>query len=96
MIALIQRVNWARLRIEGELYSEIGSGLLALIGIEKADTTELAEKMVDKILAYRLFADDDGRMNLDLKAVDGDLMLVSQFTLAASPDKGLRPSLSAA
>ena len=96
MIALIQRVNWARLNIEGELYSEIGSGLLALIGIEKADTTELAEKMVDKILAYRLFADDDGRMNLDLKAVGGDLMLVSQFTLAASTDKGLRPSFSAA
>ena len=96
MIALIQRVNWARLKIEGELYSEIGSGLLALIGIEKADTTALAEKMVDKILAYRLFADDDGRMNLDLKAVGGDLMLVSQFTLAASTDKGLRPSFSAA
>ena len=96
MIALIQRVNWARVKIEGELHSEIASGLLAFIGIEKADTAELAEKLVDKILAYRVFADDDERMNLDLKAVGGDLMLVSQFTLAASTDKGLRPSFSSA
>ena len=96
MSALIQRVNWARVKIEGELHSEIASGLLAFIGIEKADTAELAEKLVDKILAYRVFADDDERMNLDLKAVGGDLMLVSQFTLAASTDKGLRPSFSSA
>ena len=94
MIALIQRVNWARIEIEGKLHAEIDLGLLAFIGIEKADTAKLAEKLVDKILAYRLFADDDERMNLDLKAVGGDLMLVSQFTLAATTDKGLRPSFS--
>lgn len=96
MIALIQRVNWVRIEIEGELHSEIGPGLLAFIGIEKADTIELAEKTVDRLLAYRVFADDQGRMNLDLKAVGGDLMLVSQFTLAASTDKGLRPSFTSA
>ena len=96
MIALIQRVNWAQINIDKELYAEIGSGLLAFVGIEKADTVELAEKLVDKILAYRVFADDDHRMNLDLKAIGGDLMLVSQFTLAASTGKGLRPSFSSA
>jgi D-tyrosyl-tRNA(Tyr) deacylase len=96
MIALIQRVNWARVKIDGQLYSEIGPGLLAFIGIETADNAGLTGKLVDKILAYRVFGDDEGRMNLDLKAVGGELMLVSQFTLAASTDKGLRPSFTSA
>ena len=96
MIALIQRVNWAQVHIDGTLHADIGQGLLALIGIEKDDDDKLAQKLLDKILAYRIFADADGKMNLDLKDIGGDLMLVSQFTLAAETEKGLRPGFSTA
>lgn len=96
MIALIQRVNWAQVNIEQELHAEIGQGLLAFIGVEKDDSVAKAHKLLDKILAYRVFADEESRMNLDLKDIGGDLMLVSQFTLAANTDKGLRPSFSSA
>ena len=67
-----------------------------MIGIEKDDDDKLAQKLLDKILAYRIFADSDGKMNLDLKDIGGDLMLVSQFTLAAETQKGLRPGFSSA
>lgn len=96
MIALIQRVNWAQVHIENTLHADIGQGLLALIGIEKDDDDKLAQKLLDKILAYRVFADADGKMNLDIKDIGGDLMLVSQFTLAADTAKGLRPGFSTA
>lgn len=96
MLALIQRVNYARLRIENSLHGEIGVGLLALVGIEKDDSVESIDKLVDKILAYRVFSDEEGKMNLSLKDVEGELMLVSQFTLAATTDKGLRPGFSSA
>lgn len=96
MIALIQRVNWAQIYIDNTLHADIGQGILALIGIEKEDDDKLAQKLLDKILAYRIFADSDGKMNLDLKDIDGDLMLVSQFTLAAETEKGLRPGFSTA
>ena len=96
MIALIQRVNWAQVHIENTLHADIGQGLLALIGIEKDDDEQLAQKLLHKILAYRVFADSDGKMNLDLKDIGGDLMLVSQFTLAAETEKGLRPGFSTA
>lgn len=96
MIALIQRVNWAQIYIDNTLHADIGQGILALIGIEKEDDDKLAQKLLDKILAYRIFADSDGKMNLDLKDIDGDLMLVSQFTLAAETEKGLRPGFSSA
>ncbi len=96
MIALIQRVNWAQVHIEGSLHADIGQGLLALIGIEKDDDDRLAQKLLDKILAYRIFADNDGKMNLALKDIGGDLLLVSQFTLAAETEKGLRPGFSTA
>lgn len=96
MIALIQRVNWAQIKIENQLYSEIGQGLLAFIGVEKDDSDSLAEKLLDKMLAYRVFADEEDRMNLDVKDVGGDLMLVSQFTLAATTDRGLRPGFTSA
>jgi D-tyrosyl-tRNA(Tyr) deacylase len=82
VIALIQRVNWAQIYIDSTLHADIGQGILALIGIEKEDDDKLAQKLLDKILAYRIFADSDGKMNLDLKDIGGDLMLVSQFTLA--------------
>ena len=96
MLALIQRVNYARLSIDDQLHSEIGAGLLALIGVEKHDESQAVDKLLDKLLAYRIFADADGKMNLGLKDIDGDLMLVSQFTLAATTDKGLRPGFSSA
>ncbi len=96
MIALIQRVNWAQVHIESNLHADIGQGLLALVGIEKEDDDKLAQKLLDKILAYRVFSDSDDKMNLDLKDVGGDLMLVSQFTLAAETEKGLRPGFSTA
>jgi|TARA_B110000263_G_scaffold119221_1_gene103825 D-tyrosyl-tRNA(Tyr) deacylase len=96
VIALIQRVNWAQIYIDNTLHADIGQGILALIGIEKEDDDKLAQKLLDKILAYRIFADSDGKMNLDLKDIDGDLMLVSQFTLAAETEKGLRPGFSSA
>jgi D-tyrosyl-tRNA(Tyr) deacylase len=96
MIALIQRVNWAQVHIDSTLHADIGTGLLALIGIEKDDDDKLAQKLLDKILAYRIFSDSDGKMNLDLKDIGGDLMLVSQFTLAAETRKGLRPGFSSA
>ena len=96
MIALIQRVNWAQVHIDSTLHADIDMGLLALIGIEKDDDDKLAQKLLDKILAYRIFEDSDGKMNLDLKDIGGDLMLVSQFTLAAETHKGLRPGFSSA
>jgi D-tyrosyl-tRNA(Tyr) deacylase len=96
MIALIQRVNWAQVHIKKKPQAEIGQGLLALIGVEKEDTSAIADKLVKKLLAYRVFADSEGRMNLDLKDIGGDLLLVSQFTLAATTDKGLRPGFSSA
>ena len=96
MIALIQRVNRAKINIEGHLHGEIGHGILAFVGVQKADTSKEAEAMLDKILAYRVFADSAGKMNLNLKDVAGDLMLVSQFTLAADTNSGLRPSFSSA
>lgn len=96
MIALIQRVNWAQVHIDNTLHADIGQGLLALIGIEKEDDDKLAQKLLDKILAYRVFSDEDDKMNLDLKDIGGDLMLVSQFTLAAETQKGLRPGFSTA
>jgi D-aminoacyl-tRNA deacylase len=96
MIALIQRVNYAKVVIEGQLYSEIHKGILALVGVEKNDTSSSADKLLEKILAYRIFADSEGKMNLSLRDIDADFMLVSQFTLAATTDKGLRPGFSSA
>lgn len=96
MIALIQRVNWAQIHIGDVRQAEIGQGLLALVGIEKDDTQADSEKLLEKMLAYRVFADSEGKMNLDVKDIGGDLLIVSQFTLAASTDKGLRPGFSSA
>ncbi len=96
MIALIQRVNWVKLSIDNNPFSETGRGLLLLLGLEKDDDLARGEKLLDKVLAYRVFPDDEGRMNLSLADIEGDLMLVSQFTLAAETDKGLRPGFSSA
>lgn len=96
MIALIQRVNHASVSIAGAVHSEIGQGLLLLLGLEKDDTFSDGQRLLRKVLAYRVFADDQGRMNLGLKDINGELLLVSQFTLAGSTQKGLRPSFSSA
>ena len=96
MLGLIQRVNWSKLSIDGEVHAEIGEGLLALVGIEKDDDRVAAERLLHKIVSYRVFADSAGKMNLGLKDMGGELLLVSQFTLAASTSKGLRPGFSTA
>ena len=96
MIALIQRVNWAKVEVAGKSVGQIDRGLLALVGLEKEDDRAQAEKLLEKILNYRVFSDDAGKMNLSLRDVDGALLLVSQFTLAADTGRGLRPSFSSA
>ena len=96
MICLIQRVRSSQLHIKGALHAEIGQGLLALVGIEKEDTEVNLARMLDKIYAYRVFSDSEGKMNLSVKDIDGQVLLVSQFTFAAETQKGLRPGFSSA
>ena len=96
MIALLQRVSSASVRVGGEPVGEIGPGLLALIGVEKQDDLARAGRLVERILGYRVFADEQGRMNLSVRDVEGGVLLVPQFTLAADTRKGMRPSFSSA
>jgi len=96
MIALIQRVTHASLGIDGAEYSRIGQGLVVLLGLEREDTLVAGEKLLSKVLNYRVFADSEGRMNASVRDIGGEVMLVSQFTLAATTDKGLRPGFSSA
>jgi D-tyrosyl-tRNA(Tyr) deacylase len=96
MRALIQRVNYAEVKVAGESVGKIGPGILALIGMQKEDDEGIADKLLDRILAYRIFSDAEGKMNLSLSDTSGGLLLVSQFTLAAATDRGLRPSFSSA
>lgn len=96
MKALIQRVKRASVTIEGEIYSEIGKGMLILLGVEKRDTQENAKKLADKLINFRIFDDENGKMNLSLLDVKGEILVVSQFTLAADCKKGTRPSFDSA
>ena len=96
MKALLQRVSHASVRVDGAIVGEIEQGLLVLLGLDKNDSPELGERMLDKILAYRLFADDNDRMNRSVADIGGGVLLVSQFTLSADTRKGLRPSFSSA
>ena len=96
MIALLQRVTEARVSVEGRTVGEIGPGVLALVCAERGDTVSSAERLVERILAFRLFADGAGKMNLSVRDTDGGLLLVPQFTLAADTRGGNRPSFSAA
>ena len=96
MLGLIQRVSSASVTVDGDIVGEIGPGLLLLLGVEKEDTEANADRLLEKVLAYRVFSDENGHMNLSLKDVGGGLLVVSQFTLAASTKKGLRPSFSSA
>jgi D-tyrosyl-tRNA(Tyr) deacylase len=96
MIALLQRVTSASVTVKGESVSAIGPGLLVLVGIEKHDDEVRAKRLVERILGYRIFSDDAGKMNLNVREVDGGVLLVPQFTLAADTHKGMRPSFSSA
>ncbi|MFG6158519.1 D-aminoacyl-tRNA deacylase [Halomonas sp. 1390] len=96
MKALIQRVRRASVEVEEREVGAIGPGLLALVGVEKGDDEAAADRLLHKLLHYRVFADADGKMNLNLQQAEGGLLLVSQFTLAADTRKGLRPSFSSA
>lgn len=94
MIALIQRVSEASVSIKSTRTAGIGKGLLALIGVEKTDSNDTAAQLADKILSYRVFPDETGRMNLDVKTSGGQILLVPQFTLVADTHKGRRPGFS--
>lgn len=96
MRGLIQRVSQASVSVEGKVVGEIKQGLLLLLGVQKNDTQEQADKLLKKILNYRVFSDSDQKMNLSLQDVAGGLLVVSQFTLAAETQKGLRPGFSSA
>ena len=89
---LIQRVTDASVTVEGNVIGEIGQGFFVLIGVCDTDTKEIADKMIKKLLGLRIFADAEGKTNLDIASVGGDLLLVSQFTLYANCKKGNRPS----
>lgn len=91
MRVVIQRVNWARVEVDNELIGSIGKGLLIFLGVGSEDNCEIADKYIDKILKLRIFADDSGKTNLSLKDVNGQIMVISQFTLYADCRRGNRP-----
>ena len=96
MKALLQRVLEARVTVGGDCVGEIGPGLLVFLGLDRGDNEACAERMIEKLLAYRVFSDDQGRMNRNVQEVGGGVLLVSQFTLSADTGKGLRPGFSSA
>ena len=96
MRALLQRVSRASVTVAGETVGEIGPGVLVLLGLDRTDDREVAERMLQKLLAYRLFNDEQGRMNRNVVEAGGGVLLVSQFTLSAETRKGLRPGFSRA
>ena len=96
MKGLIQRVRHARVEVAGETVGAIDQGLLVLVGVEREDDLARADKLLHKLLNYRVFGDEQGKMNRSLKDIGGGLLLVSQFTLAADTRSGLRPSFSSA
>lgn len=96
MIAVLQRVTRASVTVSGECIGEIDRGLMVLIGVQQGDRRMHAERMLERLLTYRVFPDDTGRMNLSVTDIEGGLLLVPQFTLAADTHKGTRPSFSSA
>lgn len=96
MIGLLQRVTEARVTVEGETVGAIGPGLLVLVGVEKGDGERQADRLLERLLGYRVFSDDEDRMNLSVRDTGGGLLLVPQFTLAADTAKGMRPSFTPA
>ena len=96
MIALLQRVSEARVDVDAQTVGRIGHGLAVLVGVERADGAAEAERLAERLVAYRVFSDAEGRMNLDVRAVSGAVLLVPQFTLAADTGRGNRPSFTPA
>ncbi|MGS2722743.1 D-aminoacyl-tRNA deacylase [Porticoccus sp. GXU_MW_L64] len=96
MLGLIQRVSRADVVVAGETVGEINRGILLLLGVQKGDDKAKADKLIHKVLNYRIFPDDDGKMNRSVADIGGGVLVVSQFTLAADTRKGLRPSFSSA
>lgn len=96
MLGLIQRVKRASVTVNNAITGEIQQGILLLLGIQKKDTEETADKLIEKILAYRIFSDENNKMNCNVQQIEGGVLVVSQFTLAADTKKGLRPSFSSA
>tara|TARA_R110000787_G_scaffold6770_17_gene23558 strand:- start:4373 stop:4810 length:438 start_codon:yes stop_codon:yes gene_type:complete len=96
MIGLIQRVKNAAVTVDGQCIARIEKGLLVLVGVQRDDDPSKAERLLKRLLAYRIFPDDQGRMNLGLQDIAGELLLVPQFTLAADTAKGNRPGFSTA
>lgn len=96
MIGLLQRVTEASVRVDGAVIGKIGPGLLVLVGVQTGDTAAQGERLLERLVTYRVFADDAGRMNRSLEETGGGLLLVPQFTLAADTHKGTRPGFSTA
>lgn len=96
MLALLQRVNFAKVVVDGKVTGQIDKGILAFIGLEKGDDEAKCKKMFDKIVKYRMFYDENEKMNLNVEQVSGSILLVSQFTLAANTASGNRPSFDPA
>lgn len=96
MKALIQRVSEASVKVDGQVIGEIATGLLVLLGVERDDSSVDVDKLLHKVSRYRIFPDDAGKMNLNVEQAGGQLLVVSQFTLAAETHKGLRPGFSSA
>ncbi|NGZ14755.1 D-tyrosyl-tRNA(Tyr) deacylase [Vibrio aestuarianus] len=94
MIALIQRVSEAAVRVDGQVVGEINQGLLVLLGVEKDDDEAKAKRLVERVTSYRVFEDQDGKMNLNIQQVNGQVLVVSQFTLPADTKKGTRAGFS--
>ena len=96
MIALLQRVTEAAVHVNGREVAAIEKGIMALVAVQRGDTARQADRLLERLLAYRIFPDDEGRMNLDIRQAGGGLLLVPQFTLAANTNKGNRPSFASA
>lgn len=96
VIALLQRVSRASVCVDNEIIGKINKGLLVLLAVEPEDTKENVQRLAQKVAKYRIFEDDNGKMNLNVEQVNGDILVVSQFTLAADTRKGLRPSFTSA
>lgn len=96
MIALIQRVLEASVEVDQKIVGEIQQGILLLLAIEPGDTEVKAKRLAERVSGYRIFEDENGKMNLNVKQINGDILVVSQFTLAADTTKGMRPSFTSA
>ncbi len=96
MIGLLQRVTQAKVEVSETLIGEVSKGLLILLGIERGDTEKQADRLLERLLGYRVFEDDTGRMNLSVRDIEGGMLIVPQFTLPADTQKGTRPSFTPA